>query len=155
MQKIPLQITFHNMPPSEALEVHIRDRVQKLDRLFAHVISCHVVVDMPHRHQQQGKQFNVRISLDMPGNKIIINRDHHEDVYAALRDAFDAARHQLEDYKSRVQRTTKTHILEQVGCMTRILHWDGLGFSSGTDRSPAATHYGSRRNRERSVGHHH
>ncbi len=140
MQKIPLQITIHNMPPSEALEAHIRDRVQKLDTLFEHVISCQVAVEMPHRHQQQGEQFNVRISLDVPGHKIIVNRDHHEDVYAALRDAFDAARQQLEDYVSRPRRATNTHILEQAGCVTRILHRDGFGFISGADGSELYFH---------------
>lgn len=157
MQKIPLQITIHDLPPSEALEAHIRDRVNKLDVLFAHIPSCRVLVEMSHRHQQQGKQFNVRfnsekyrsamraarqqqgkqfnvcINLDIPGNKIAINRSHHADVYVALRDAFDAVRRQLEDYVHRLQHTAKTHTLEHVGCVTRILHRDGFGFISGTD----------------------
>ena len=92
-----LQITLRDMPNSEALGTHIRDKVKKLDGLFAHVISCRVVVDMPHRHQQQGKEFNVRIDLGVPGNEIVVNHRHNEDPYVALRDAFDAARRKLED----------------------------------------------------------
>lgn len=98
-----LQITLRDMLNSEALESHIRDKVKKLDSLFAHVTSCHVVVDVPHRHRQQGKEFDVRIDLGVPGNEIVVNRRHHEDPYIALRDAFDAARRQLEQYIHRLR----------------------------------------------------
>lgn len=138
--QIPLQITIHDMPHSEALEALIRDKVKKLDSLFAHVTSCRVVVEMPHRHQHQGKQFNVRIDLDVPGNEIIVNRDHDEDVYVALRDAFDAARRQLEDYVHRLRRETKTHVIEHVGHVKRILHRDGFGFIAGADGSELYFH---------------
>jgi len=46
---------------------------------------------MPHQHKNQGKLFNVRIDIGVPGSEIVVNRDQHEDVYVALRDAFDAA----------------------------------------------------------------
>jgi hypothetical protein len=39
----------------------------------------------------------------VPGSEIVVNRDQDEDLYVALRDAFDAARRQLEDY-GRTQR---------------------------------------------------
>jgi ribosome-associated translation inhibitor RaiA len=45
----------------------------------------------------------VRIDVTVPGREIVINHDHDEDVYVALRDAFDAARRQLEDY-ARIRR---------------------------------------------------
>ena len=138
--QIPLQITIRDMPPSEALEAHIRDKVQKLDSFFAHVISCRVVVEMPHRHQHQGKHFNVRVDLGVPGNEIVINRDHHEDVYVALRDAFDAARRQLEDYVHRLRRETKTHLPEHLGCVARISHKEGFGFITGADGSELYFH---------------
>lgn len=138
--QIPLQITIHDMPHSEALETHIRDKVKKLDSFFPHVTSCRVVVEMPHRHQHQGKHFNVRINLDVPGNEIIVNRDHDEDVYVALRDAFDAAKRQLEDYVHRLRRETKTHVLEHVGHVKHILHREGFGFIAGADGSELYFH---------------
>ncbi|MEZ0246044.1 MAG: HPF/RaiA family ribosome-associated protein [Methylophilaceae bacterium] len=128
-----LQITLRDMPNSEALDTHIRDKVKKLDGLFAHVISCRVVVDMPHRHQQQGKEFSVRIDLGVPGNEIVVNRRHNEDPYVALRDAFDAARRKLEDYVHRMRRETKTHAMEFIGNVARISHKEGFGFIAGAD----------------------
>jgi ribosomal subunit interface protein len=95
---IPLQITIRDTAPSDELERHIRDKAKKLDEFFDHITSCHVTVEMPHRHRHQGRQYNVRVSVSVPGHEIVVNHDHHEDVYVALRDAFDAAKRQIEDY---------------------------------------------------------
>lgn len=105
----PLQITIRNVEHSAALEAHIRDKANKLDEFFNHIMSCHVVVEMPHKHHHQGKQFNVRIDIGVPGDEIVVNRDHHEDVYVALRDAFDAANRLLEDHARKVRGNVKAH----------------------------------------------
>lgn len=105
----PLQITIRDVDHSEALETRIRDKVQKLEELFKHIMSCRVVVEAPHKHHHQGKLFNVRIDIGVPGNEIVVNRDHHEDVYVALRDAFDAAKRKLEDYARITHGDIKTH----------------------------------------------
>lgn len=107
--QIPLQITVRDVAHSDALETHIREKAQKLDEFFEHIISCRVVVEMPHKHHHQGKEFNVRISLGVPGREIVVNRDKNEDVYVALRDAFDAAKRQLEDYVRQLRGDVKTH----------------------------------------------
>ncbi|HUX90780.1 MAG TPA: ribosome-associated translation inhibitor RaiA [Gallionellaceae bacterium] len=107
--QIPMQITIRDVEHSEALEANIREKAQKLDEFFKHIMSCRVVVEMPHKHHNQGKQFNVRIDIGVPGNEIVVNRDHSEDVYVALRDAFNAAKRQLEDYARKVRGDVKNH----------------------------------------------
>ena len=107
--KLPMQITIRDVEHSEALETHIREKVQKLDEFFKNIMSCRVVVEMPHKHHHQGKQFNVRIDIGVPGNEIVVNRDHSEDVYVSLRDAFDAAKRQLEDYARKIRGDVKKH----------------------------------------------
>ncbi|MDO8264727.1 MAG: ribosome-associated translation inhibitor RaiA [Gallionella sp.] len=107
--QIPLQITIRDVEHSEALETHIRDKAKKLDEFFDHIMSCRVVVEMPHKHHHQGKQFNVRIDIGVAGGEIVVNRDHAEDVYVALRDAFDAAKRQLEDYARKLRGDVKKH----------------------------------------------
>ncbi len=107
--QIPLQITIRDVEHSEALEAHIREKAKKLDEFFKHIMSCRVVVEVPHKHHQQGKQFNVRIDIGVAGGEIAVNRDHSEDVYVALRDAFDAAKRQLEDYARKLRGDVKTH----------------------------------------------
>ena len=56
------------------------------------------MVEQPAKHHQQGKLFNIRIDLGVPGSEIVVDKQQNEDVYVALRDAFDAAKRQLEDY---------------------------------------------------------
>ncbi len=129
----PLQITIRDISSSDALEAHIRDKVEKLESYFDRLVSCHVVVEMPHKHHQQGKEFNVRINIGVPGSDIVVNRDHHEDPYVALRDAFDAAKRQLEDYARRMQLKTKTHVIDHIGHVTRIFYEEGYGFILGQD----------------------
>jgi len=107
--QIPLQITIRGTDHSEALEKHIRDKVNKLEEFFDHITSCRVVVELPHKHHQQGKQFNVRIDIGVPGSEIVVNRDHAEDVYVAMRDAFDAAKRKIEDYARKMRGDVKTH----------------------------------------------
>ncbi len=107
--QIPLQITIRDIEHSDVLDAHIRDKVKKLDDFFDRIISCRVVVELPHKHHHQGKQFNVRIDIGVPGSEIVVNRDHHEDIYVALRDAFDVAKRQLEDYARKMRGDTKSH----------------------------------------------
>lgn len=107
--QIPLQITIRGIAPSETLENRIRSKAEKLNEFFDHITSCRITVEEPHKHKHQGKQYNVRIDISVPGHEIVVNRDHHEDVFVALRDAFDAAKRQLEDYAHQLRGEIKTH----------------------------------------------
>jgi ribosomal subunit interface protein len=131
--KTPLQITMRDIPHSEALDTHIRSKVEKLEGTLEDIVSCHVVVAVPHKHQHQGKEFNVRIELNVPGSEIVINRDHHEDVYVALRDAFDAAKRKLDDYLHRLHRQTKEHEREFVGQVVQLFPEEGYGYIGRAD----------------------
>ena len=71
----PLQVTFHNLPHSDALEADIRQRVAKLDGLSDHLIGCRVVVDSPHRGQTKGKTYAVRIEMQVPGPDLVVSRE--------------------------------------------------------------------------------
>jgi ribosomal subunit interface protein len=104
-----LQITVRGMEHSDMLDQHIRERVEKLDRLYPKLMGCHDVAELDNRHKQQGKQFAVRVDLTAPGKEIVVNRQHAEDIYVALRDAFDAAKRQLEDYANIQRGDVKSH----------------------------------------------
>lgn len=101
--EIPLQISFHGIAHSEALYRAIREKAKKLERFYAHVMSCRVVLELTARHQQKGRQYSARIDLKVPGGEIAVTHTHDQDLQIALRDAFSAARRRLEDY-ARVQR---------------------------------------------------
>lgn len=130
---IPLQVTFHNIRNSDTVEQYIRENTQKLEEFFSDIISCHVVVKMPHKHHNQGNQFSVHINITVPGDDIVINRDHHEDVYIAIQNAFNAAKRQLKDYAHHLRRETKTHAPELTGYISKIFQEEGCGFIMGDD----------------------
>ena len=68
--------------------------------------SCHVVVELGRKHVPGVGAFHARIDLSLPGGVIAINREpqdqhRHEDVSIAVRDAFDAAHRQIEEWERR------------------------------------------------------
>jgi ribosomal subunit interface protein len=118
--QIPLQITYRDMPPSEAVDANIRERVQKLELFVDNITSCRVVIEAPHKRHHKGQLFSIHIDITLPSHEIVVSRqpdNHHahEDIYVAIRDAFDSARRQLEDYNRRFHGKVKQHISEPHG----------------------------------------
>ena len=101
--QIPLQISLHGIDSSDALYNAIRDKADTLERYSDRITSCRVVLELAARHKRKGREFSVRIDLKLPGREIAVTREHDEDLQIALREAFDAARRQLED-EVRIQR---------------------------------------------------
>ena len=131
--QLPLQITFRHMDPSPALEARIRQRAEELDQFFDRITSCRVVVECRHKRHQQGKLFEVRVDLTVPGREIVVGRDPganhaHEDAHVAVRDAFDAARRLLEDHARDRRGAVKSHAVPDHGRITRLLPDRDCGF---------------------------
>ncbi len=94
--QLPLQITVRDIPQSPALDALIREKAAKLETLHSRVTSCRVVVSSEGRHRTQGREITVRLDLRVPDHEIVVTRDHHEDAYVAVREAFDDAARQLQ-----------------------------------------------------------
>lgn len=99
--QLPIDITFRDMPPSPALTDAINEWAAKLEKVFP-LQRCAVTVEMPHKHQRQGRAFHVTVAITVPGHEIAVSRDSgktiHEDAHLAVADAFRAARRQLIDF---------------------------------------------------------
>ena len=105
-----LQITFRDMPASEALETRIRQKAEKLEKFKSRITSCRVTVEEAHRHHNQGRHFSVRIEVHVPhGEPVMATMKHDEDVYVALRDAFDAVQRRLEEWTLETRGQVKVH----------------------------------------------
>lgn len=110
----PLRITFRNMPASPSVEAKIREAAARLDNLGGRTVGCAVIVECSHRKHRQGNLFHVRVDLKIPGAEIVASRDPgldhtHENVYVAIRDAFDTARRRLQDYVHRDDGGARRH----------------------------------------------
>ncbi len=130
---LPLELTLRDISPSEAVERYIRERASKLELVSDQIMRCRVVVEAPVRHHRKGGPFTVRIDLSVPGDKLVVNRQAADDLYVAIRDAFDAARRRLQDYTRRQRGAVKTH--EAVPhARVRTLYLDeGFGFLETPD----------------------
>jgi ribosome-associated translation inhibitor RaiA len=109
----PLQVRFHGFPVSEAIDGEVRRRLAELEEVFPRLVSCRVSIDLPHRHQQKGRLYRVQVDLGVPGTHVVAGRTAegepaHQDVYIAVRDAFRAARRQLEEQVQRRGDNTST-----------------------------------------------
>lgn len=136
-----VQISFRGMDHSDAVESRIRAKVAGLERFARGITSCRVTVEAPHQHHHKGALYCVRIDLRLPNVEIVVNRENHhdhahEDVYVAIRDAFDAAGRQLEDHVRRQRGDVKSHDVPPHGKVIKLFRDDGYGFietSDGTD----------------------
>ena len=114
MQK-PLDIRFEGIAPSDFIEKRVREEVSKLEQFFDKIISVRVVIDKPHKGHHKGNLYDVKVFIALPGNNFVTidkspgDINAHEDVYVAIRDAFNAARRQMQDTVRKMQGKTKTH----------------------------------------------
>ena len=143
--QLPVQISFRGMEPSDAVEAKIRERTAKLDRFFDRIMGCRVVVESPHRRHHQGKLFHVRVDLTVPGGELAVTREPaehhaHEDVFVAIRDAFDAAQRQLEDYARRQRGDLKTHEGLPSGRVSKLFSDEEYGFIETRDGAEVYFH---------------
>jgi ribosome-associated translation inhibitor RaiA len=96
-----LEITFKGLARSESLESWIRTWAEKLERVYPRLVEGEVTIEAPHRHHRQGRRFEVKLRLGGPEAEVVVSHDGgddgaHQDPYVAVRDAFRAARHQLD-----------------------------------------------------------
>jgi cold shock CspA family protein len=131
--RLPLQIAFHNLSPSAEIEAKIRAEAERLDDFHDRIMSCRVVVDVPHRHHQAGNFYQVRIDLKVPGEELAVRREPSEQIdhrhpELAIRDAFDEARRQLEDYARRQRGQIKVHASPLHARVVRLFPEAGYGF---------------------------
>ena len=116
--QIPLQITFHGIDHSEAVEAKIREKVGKLEQFCDRITSCRVAIESHHRNtsnlHHKGEPFHIRIDVTVPGTELVVKRDpkdshDHEDVFIALRDAFQAMERQVKEFVARQRGDVKAH----------------------------------------------
>jgi ribosome-associated translation inhibitor RaiA len=113
--QVPLEIVFEGMAPSEAVRARIRREASRLERFHNRITSCRVVIELPNKRHHKGNVFSVRVHLTTPGGGDIMVRrspsqhQAHQDAYVAIRDAFSAARRQLEDFARKQDGRVKTH----------------------------------------------
>ncbi|MBZ5600744.1 MAG: cold shock domain-containing protein [Acidobacteriia bacterium] len=128
---LPPQITLRNMDPIADLEPAVLKEIAVLERFFARIMSCRVMIEGP-RGRRFGGLYRVRIDLGVPNEELVVEhvpslhgtlRDieaskktkqsepkrTRRDVNRAIHQAFREMRRRLQDYARRLQGQTKQH----------------------------------------------
>jgi len=96
----PCRITFHGFAPSEPPRIEVRAWLARLGTLTAPMTAGEVAIEALEQGRKE-RRYRVRMELVLPAGTVLVGSDHpanvpHEDVYVAIRNAFRAARRELE-----------------------------------------------------------
>ena len=106
--EVPLRLSFKNLDPSEAVASHVRKLANQLYKFYKRIISCHVIIEVPNHRHQKGNLYEVHIDVKIPGEECVVKQHQklavgHQDIYAAIHEAFDSAKRALEE-SNHIQR---------------------------------------------------
>ena len=110
------QVVFRNIEHSPAVEEAVIKRLEKLERYCDQIHSLRVILESPHNNHHKGKVYHVGVEAMVPNHDIVVTHDQHdkhshEDIYVAIRDAFNAVERRLKSaygkQRSRITRNPK------------------------------------------------
>lgn len=98
------QITFSRMLASQQARLEVAAWVERLGELTSSMTAGQVLIEAVDRGRRE-RHYRVRMDLTLPTGVVAVDYDHpnnrpHEDVCVAIRNAFRAARRQLEAHRS-------------------------------------------------------
>lgn len=130
---IDFKIQYLGFPESDFVTNAVWDYIEHLEKIYKPIMSCNVIISHPHHKKHKGGIYHVKIRLHMAGGDIIIDRESennhaHEDVYVAIRDAFDSAKRKLEDFTRVREGRVKEKAIPQHARIIRILDIEDCGF---------------------------
>jgi ribosomal subunit interface protein len=121
------QVVFHNIDQSDAVIDAVNKRISKLERYCDQIIAGRVVLDSPHNNHHKGKVYSVGLEIHTPQKEVRVNQDQHdnhahEDLYVAIRDAFNAAERQLKSVDKKHRANPLDFVEDEV--LTDVINED-------------------------------
>ena len=114
--KSALELTFRDVSRTPAIDRLIHNKIDKLEIIYDHIISCHLAVERPQRHLKTGNPYRVRLEIRVPhGNDIIATHesgqgDMHLSLETVIRDVFENGMRQLKKLGEKQRDNTKRHL---------------------------------------------
>jgi ribosome-associated translation inhibitor RaiA len=100
----PIEIAFQHYEPTEDVRAEIAKQAKRLEKFSDRITSCHVAIAGPQSRHRQGDAFKVDIRIALPERRDVIVTKAHGDAperahpLVAIREAFDAAVRQIEEF---------------------------------------------------------
>lgn len=103
------QVVFRGIEHSQAVEDAVHKRLNKLERFSDEIHSLRVILESPHNNHHKGKVYHVGVEVLIPNHDIHVTHDQHdkhehEDIYVAIRDAFNALERRLKGVYGKQRR---------------------------------------------------
>ncbi len=142
----PVEIAFRHYEPSDEVRAEIAAQALRLEKFSSRITSCRVVVTGPQNRRRNGDVFEVELSIAMPNHRDIIVDRRHDDaperthVLVAIREAFDAARRQIEEAEREMRGEVKVHAPEDRGRVTKVIAGTDYGFIETADGREVYVH---------------
>jgi ribosome-associated translation inhibitor RaiA len=137
--QIPLQISFENSEPSEAVRAVIGYEVERLEKYQHHITGCRVAVVAPSTKHRHGAVYHINIWVTIPPHENIVvshqpsDDQSHVHVEVAIKDAFSAARRQIRALAQRANGKLKLHEVAAQGRVSKISAAEDHGFIATPD----------------------
>jgi putative sigma-54 modulation protein len=108
-----VEVHFHGIEKSDAIEQRVRDKVAKLQSHFERMTSCRVGIEATQRSPQKPKVYQIKLEIGIPRRKpIVVTYERvgsraNEELCLAIRDAFEAALRKVDGTAARVTQRAK------------------------------------------------
>lgn len=133
------KVVFRGLDHSQAVEDAVHKRVEKLERFSDEIQSLRVTLETPHNNHHKGKVFHIGIEAFIPNHEIVVNHEQHdkhshEDIYVAIRDAFNAIERQLKNIYAKQRKIDRTQgkMAEELVTMSEMNEEEKLGEAANT-----------------------
>jgi ribosome-associated translation inhibitor RaiA len=109
----PVEVHFHGVEKSEAVEQRVREKVAKLKKHFERMTSCRVGIEVPQRTGQRPKVYQIKIEIGVPRRSPIvigherIGSNANEELGLAIREAFEVALRKVDGMVARIGQRSK------------------------------------------------
>jgi putative sigma-54 modulation protein len=100
MSEVKVSVTFRHTQPTEALKQYAEQKVHRFGKYFPHPLDAHVILSVDAKECQVAE-----VELHAHG-AMIVGKEQHQDLYAAIDLAIDKIERQIKKQKtkSKVQR---------------------------------------------------
>ena len=109
----PVEVHFHGIEKSAAVEQRVRDRVAKLRKHFGRMTSCRVAIEVPQRTAEKAKVYQIKIEIGVPRRSSIVVCHERKGSHAnaelplAIRDAFDVAMRKVDGMSAKISQRSR------------------------------------------------
>ena len=108
-----LEVHFHGIEKSEAIEERVREKVAKLRKHFSRMSSCRVAIEVPQRTADKPKVYQIKIEISVPRRApVVVSHERigshaNEELPLAIRDAFEAALRKVDGMSTKIAQRSR------------------------------------------------